>query len=143
MDLSLFRDESQLKTTKRGNKLKRSTKSSSSKTESTDTEDNPDDEEDEKVPAKQPVAKKLARSKMATIAKTISKGANNRAERAATRSSRTTFPTVDAALFANKKKLNDKKSDTKKIAAKSEINHLNTLPKKPKACSKFATISNT
>lgn len=142
LDLSLFRDESQLKTAKKGSKLKRSTKSSS-KTESTDTEDNPEDEEDEKVPAKQPMAKKLVGSKMATIAKTISKGANNRAERAATRSSRSTFPNVDVTLYSNKKRTDEKKPETKKIAAKPEINNLNTLPRKPKACTTAPNIAGT
>ncbi|XP_046410160.1 uncharacterized protein LOC124174758 [Neodiprion fabricii] len=147
LDLSLFRDESQLKTTKKGSKLKRRTKYSS-KAESTDTEDNPEDEEDEKVPAKQPIAaKKLTVPKVAAVAKTVSKGgSNNRAERAATRSSRTALPTTiaTAALSANKKRLDDKKPETKKIAAKSEINNLNTLPRKqPKSCTTASNVAGT
>ncbi|XP_020707975.2 uncharacterized protein LOC105686055 isoform X2 [Athalia rosae] len=142
LDLSLFRDESQLKTTKKGSKLRRGGKSS--KTESTDTEDNPEDEDDDKVPAKQPLTKKITGSKVATIAaKTISKGGNNRAERAATRSSRTSFPSADLPLYANKKRIVDKKVETKKVAAKPEINNVNALPRKPKACPTAPNVSGT
>ena len=135
VDLSLFKDESQLKKRKSNADSKQKRQRNKSKRDSSDSEDEEDSEEDsedeEKVVPKASPAKKRSANKTLAIAKSVAKGPS-RKERAINRSNKTSGETVippSAPKLDNTKKTVETKKDEAKKPVQPQSNNTSGVPR--------------